>query len=190
MRPDADALDDVTHRVGPSAGLLDGTNGRDGLDGHAPALKPIGAAVTAAGLARRAGEAQALAESLRGRDVAVVAITIVDNAGIARVKTIPVTGLEHATRWGVGLSPVYGVATVDESFTACASVGDPAAGHASGRLPSSLDQALDALARSEVIPAAMGPMLYDAFTAVRAAEAETFSVRDPDTIAAAHRWVY
>jgi glutamine synthetase len=59
------------------------------------------------------------------RGVGAVAITIVDNAGIARVKTVPVTGLEHATRWGVGLSPVYGVATVDESFTSTASVGGP-----------------------------------------------------------------
>ena len=51
---------------------------------------------------------------------------MVDNAGIARVKAVPVTGLEPATRWGVGLSPVYGVAAVDESFTACSSLGGPA----------------------------------------------------------------
>ena len=36
----------------------------------------------------------------------------------------------------------------------------------------------------------MGAVLYDAFTAVRAAEAETFGGLDPDTIAAAHRWLY
>jgi hypothetical protein len=34
----------------------------------------------------------------------------------------------------------------------------------------------------------MGPVLYDAVTAVRAAEAGTFQGKDPDTIAAAHRW--
>ena len=77
-----------------------------------------------------------------GRGVRAVAVTIVDNAGIARVKTVPVTGLAQAIRWGVGLSPVYAVATVDESFTA-----------------------------------------------VRAAEAETFHGQDPETIAA-HRWLY
>jgi len=33
-------------------------------------------------------------------------------------------------------------------------------------------------------------VLYDAFTAVRAAEAETFHGQDPDTVAAAHRWLY
>ena len=54
-----------------------------------------------------------------------VAVTIVDNADIARVKTVPVTGLEQAIRCGVGLSPVYAVATVDESFTASKAVGGP-----------------------------------------------------------------
>ena len=116
---------------------------RPDADGHIPALRPVGAPVTEAGLARRAAEARSLAESLPARGVAAVAITIVDNTGIARVKTVPVTGLEHAARWGVGLSPVYGVASADESFTA-----------------------------------------------VRAAEAETFGGLDPDAIAAAHRWIY
>jgi len=112
-------------RTAPAADLLTATNGQVGQDGHAPLLKPIGAAVTSAGLARRAADARVLAESLPARGVAAVAITTVDNAGIARVKTVPVTGLEHATRWGVGMSPVYGVATVDESFTSSASVGGP-----------------------------------------------------------------
>jgi len=100
-------------------------DGRPGTDGHVPALRPIGAPVTGPGLARRAAEARSLAESLAARGVAAVAITIVDNTGIARVKTVPITGLEHATRWGVGLSPVYGVATADESFTASTAVGGP-----------------------------------------------------------------
>ena len=56
------------------------------------------------------------------------------------------------------------------------------------RLPETLDQALAALRHSQVIPAAMGADLYDAFTAVRAAEAETFQGQDPAAIAAAHRW--
>ena len=100
-------------------------DGRPGTDGRVPALRPIGAPVTGTGLARRAAEARSLAESLAARGVAAVAISIVDNTGIARVKTVPVTGLEHATRWGVGLSPVYGVATADESFTASTAVGGP-----------------------------------------------------------------
>jgi glutamine synthetase len=62
--------------------------------------------------------------------------------------------------------------------------------HAPQRLPETLDQALAALRRSQVIPAAMGADLYEAFTAVRAAEAETFQGQDPEAIAAAHRWRY
>ena len=291
-------MDDFTGQADQAADRLAIADGRSGLDGHVPVLKPIGGAAMAAGLDRRAVDARALAESLPAQGVAAVAITIVDNGGIARVKTVPVTGLEHAARWGVGLSPVYSVAAADESFTACPSVGgpagdlrlmpDPAAlrlvaaqpgwawvpadqytqdgqvygccqrsfarrmtdlagsqpeaanfeikcfdqaanpylaigsviaaglagldrrlrlpaevtgdpdpqtagagpGHCAERLPQSLDQALAALRQSEVIPAALGPMLYDAFTAVRAAEAETFRGNDPDTIAAAHRWIY
>ena len=291
-------MDDFTGQADRAADRLAIADGRSGLDGHVPVLKPIGGAAMAAGLDRRAVDARALAESLPAQGVAAVAITIVDNGGIARVKTVPVTGLEHAARWGVGLSPVYSVAAADESFTACPSVGgpagdlrlmpDPAAlrlvaaqpgwawvpadqytqdgqvygccqrsfarrmtdlagsqpeaanfeikcfdqaanpylaigsviaaglsgldrrlrlpaevtgdpdpqtagagpGHCAERLPQSLDQALAALGQSEVIPAALGPMLYDAFTAVRAAEAETFRGNDPDTIAAAHRWIY
>jgi len=75
--------------------------------------------------------------------------------------------------------------------------GDPAtchgaseAEHAPQRLPETLDQALAALRHSQVIPAAMGADLYDAFTAVRAAEAETFQGQDPAAIAAAYRWRY
>jgi glutamine synthetase len=45
-----------------------------------------------------------------------------------------------------------------------------------------------ALRQSEVIPAALGQALYDAFTAVRAAEAETYRDQHPDTITAARRW--
>ena len=96
-----------------------------GADGRVHRLTPVGDAATAADLARRASQARALAESLSARGVHAVAVTIVDNAGIARVKTVPMTGLEHATRWGVGLSPVYAVATVDEAFTTSASVGGP-----------------------------------------------------------------
>ena len=88
-------------------------------NGHVPRLRPVGAAATAAGLARRAGEARAIADSLAARGVSAIAITVVDNAGIARATAVPVTGLEHATRWGAGLSPAYG----DEAFTASAPVG-------------------------------------------------------------------
>ena len=47
-------------------------DGRPGTDGHLPALRPIGAPVTEAGLARRTAEARSLAESLPARGVAAV----------------------------------------------------------------------------------------------------------------------
>jgi len=119
-------MDDFTGQADRAADRLAIADGRSGLDGHVPVLKPIGGAAMAAGLDRRAVDARALAESLPAQGVAAVAITIVDNGGIARVKTVPVTGLEHAARCGVGLSPVYSVAAADESFTACPSVGGPA----------------------------------------------------------------
>jgi len=58
------------------------------------------------------------------------------------------------------------------------------------RLPTALDQSLGALEQSKVIPEAMGPMLFDAFLAVRRAEWETFGDAEPAHVAAAHRWRY
>ena len=58
------------------------------------------------------------------------------------------------------------------------------------RLPRSPDEAVATLRQSEIIPAAMGPMLHDALTAVLQAESRAFHGLDPETIAAAHRWRY
>ena len=44
-----------------------------------------------------------------------VALTFVDNAGIARVKTVPLSGLAHAAAWGVGMSPVFDAFLVNDS---------------------------------------------------------------------------
>jgi glutamine synthetase len=98
----------------------------------------------------------------------------------------------------IGAVIAAGLAGIERRLTLPPEVtGDPAAQQAQGggepvaqRLPQSLDHALAALRRSEVIAGALGPVLYDAFTAVRAAEAETFRGQHPDTIAAAHRWRY
>jgi glutamine synthetase len=119
-------MNDLTRHTDTAADLPAAINDRPGGDGHVPRLISIGAAATAAGLARRAADARALAESLAARGVRAVAVSVVDNAGIARVKTVPVAGLEQATRWGVGLSPVFGVAAVDDSFATSAGVGGPA----------------------------------------------------------------
>jgi len=58
------------------------------------------------------------------------------------------------------------------------------------RLPDSPTQALAALEKSPVVSSAMGPMLFDAFVAVRKAEAGALGHQDPEAIAATHRWRY
>jgi glutamine synthetase len=67
-------------------------------------------------------------ELLRGFDeqgVRAVAITMVDNAGVTRVKTVPVSRFERAVRFGVGLSPVFDVFLVNDHITASDQVGGP-----------------------------------------------------------------
>ena len=70
----------------------------------------------------RAGQAAA---ALADRGVAAVALTYVDNAGITRVKTVPVGRLADAVTAGVGMSPVFDVFLVDDSITTSAHIGGP-----------------------------------------------------------------
>lgn len=72
------------------------------------------------GIQARQEAARLSAEGVRG-----VALTWVDNAGITRVKTVPLTRLAHAARWGVGMSPVFDVYLVDDSATTSRWIGGP-----------------------------------------------------------------
>jgi glutamine synthetase len=74
---------------------------------------------------RRADRAKELAESLSARGVRMVALSQVDNAGVTRVKTVPVTLLERAVRFGIGMSPVFEVFMVNDSITSSDEVGGP-----------------------------------------------------------------
>lgn len=65
----------------------------------------------------RAARAQALAAMLAGAGVAGVALTYVDTSGIARVKGVPVSRLEHAATSGAGMSPVFDAFLLDDSIT-------------------------------------------------------------------------
>lgn len=65
------------------------------------------------------------AERLVGQQVAGIACTFVDNSGIARVKTVPVSRLEHAAGWGVGATPAFDVFVLDDSITTSAEIGGP-----------------------------------------------------------------
>jgi glutamine synthetase len=69
--------------------------------------------------------ARALAGDLASVGVDGVAMSYVDNAGVTRVKTVPVAGLAQAAAWGVGMSPVFDVFCVDDSITAGRLTGGP-----------------------------------------------------------------
>jgi len=69
--------------------------------------------------------ARELADTLAGSGVRGVALTWVDNAGITRVKAVPVDRLEAATSSGVGMSPVFDVYGSDDSMTIGAFTGGP-----------------------------------------------------------------
>ncbi|OLB76616.1 MAG: glutamine synthetase [Actinobacteria bacterium 13_2_20CM_2_71_6] len=78
------------------------------------------------GQEQHADRAREAAVDLTGRGVRTVALTFVDNAGLTRVKSVPVNRLEHAARWGVGMSPVFDVFCVDDSVTTSRHIGGPA----------------------------------------------------------------
>lgn len=76
------------------------------------------------------GEAEAdraarLTETLTERGVRGVALTIVDNAGVTRTKTVPVGLLGRTARWGVGLTPAFDVMMVNDWITTSPMVGGP-----------------------------------------------------------------
>jgi glutamine synthetase len=75
--------------------------------------------------AARCERAQATADELRAQGVTLVALCWVDNAGVTRVKAIPVGRLERAAGWGVGMSPVFDVFLVDDSITTSPFIGGP-----------------------------------------------------------------
>lgn len=75
--------------------------------------------------AARARRARDMAGQLRAAGVAMVALGWVDNAGIGRVKSVPLGRLERAAAWGVGMSPVFDVFAVDDSITTSAHIGGP-----------------------------------------------------------------
>ncbi|HEX9693642.1 MAG TPA: glutamine synthetase family protein [Actinomycetota bacterium] len=76
-------------------------------------------------MARHADLARELTESLSAQGVRAVALSQVDNAGVTRVKTVPVSLFERAVRYGVGMSPVFEVFMVNDSITSSDEVGGP-----------------------------------------------------------------
>ena len=77
--------------------------------------KPRGGPEDAAGTARR----------LASAGVEAVALAMVDNAGVTRVKCIPLHRFEEVARFGVGLSNAFSVFLVDDSMTSSPDIGGP-----------------------------------------------------------------
>ncbi|MEZ0064828.1 glutamine synthetase [Streptacidiphilus sp. MAP12-20] len=70
-------------------------------------------------------EARLTAARLSGEGVVAVALTWVDNAGIARVKGVPLRRLAEAAVEGIGMSPVFDVFLVDDAITTSRYLGGP-----------------------------------------------------------------
>jgi glutamine synthetase len=73
----------------------------------------------------RHARASEIVGELQDRDVIVVALTWVDNSGITRVKSVPLTELPNAAAWGVGASPVFDAFLLDDSIISGRFAGGP-----------------------------------------------------------------
>ena len=71
--------------------------------------------------AARSSRAEGLLAGLAERGVVAVATTFVDNAGIARVKAVPLNRFPQLAGWGVGFSPAFDYFRFDDWVAAPAS---------------------------------------------------------------------
>ncbi|WP_405361689.1 glutamine synthetase family protein [Kitasatospora sp. NBC_00085] len=92
---------------------------------HGGPAAPGAGAVALPPRAERAERAQAAVERLRPAGVDAVAVTWVDNAGITRVKAVPLAGLAHAAQWGIGAAPCFDVFLADDTIVTSPLIGGP-----------------------------------------------------------------
>ncbi|MFC9329955.1 glutamine synthetase [Kitasatospora sp. NPDC057015] len=78
--------------------------------------------------AERAARARLATDRLRTAAVDAVAVGWVDNAGLARVKAVPLSGLAHAALWGIGAAPCFDAFLVDDSTAGDSTAADSRAG--------------------------------------------------------------
>ncbi|AUY49336.1 glutamine synthetase family protein [Streptomyces sp. CB01881] len=109
-----------------SAGLADPSEPEGGPAGGVavPSGGPLGA-VALPPRAERAERAQEAVGRLGPAGVDAVAVTWVDNAGITRVKAVPLSGLVHAAQWGVGAAPCFDVFLADDTVVTSRLIGGP-----------------------------------------------------------------
>lgn len=70
-------------------------------------------------------DAAARVEALAEAGVQWVIGTFVDNAGITRVKSVPIWRAQAAAQYGIGLSPIFAVICIDDQFAPTARMGGP-----------------------------------------------------------------
>jgi glutamine synthetase len=87
--------------------------------------RPAPPALGARDRAERVRRAGPVVERLHAAGVTMVALCWVDNAGITRVKTVPLHRLERAAGWGIGMSPVFDVFLVNDDITTSEHIGGP-----------------------------------------------------------------
>ncbi|MBV2151371.1 glutamine synthetase family protein [Kitasatospora sp. SUK 42] len=104
------SIETAVHQADPAEPL--------GLGGFA-------AAVALPPRAERGERAEAAADRLRTAAVEAVAVTWVDNAGVTRVKAVPLSGLVHAAEWGIGTAPCFDVFLADDTITTSPIIGGP-----------------------------------------------------------------
>jgi glutamine synthetase len=72
-----------------------------------------------------AAPAEQAVERLRGQGVRGMLLTLVDNAGVTRVKTVPLSALASSAARGVGLSPLFTVFTLDDHIASTPGLDTP-----------------------------------------------------------------
>ncbi|HET9896121.1 MAG TPA: glutamine synthetase family protein [Streptosporangiaceae bacterium] len=81
--------------------------------------------LTAEDRVRRIGEAGEVVARLRDESVSMVALCWIDNTGVTRVKAVPLARFERAAGWGIGMSPIFDVFTIDDGITTSKHIGGP-----------------------------------------------------------------
>jgi glutamine synthetase len=102
------------------------TQADNAVSGSEPgATARVAAALDSHARTERSARARATAEALRAEGVSMVAVCWVDNTGVTRVKAAPISRLERAAGWGIGMSPVFDVFLIDDSITTSRLIGGP-----------------------------------------------------------------
>src|SRR5215472_16648560 len=69
--------------------------------------------------------ASAHVQALEDAGVQWLVSTFVDNAGITRVKTVPIWRVLAAAQYGIGVSPIFAVICIDDGFASTPRAGGP-----------------------------------------------------------------